>query len=387
MKVTRPSKYSITPLKSKRSVIPALQRFHFKGVIEYLEGLVTFVDAPQLNALFITFFDQIDFDGPRLAQFISCTPILEDFDPLVGFDDSTAIVRLPNTTLFRRPFGPPSPLNETVIQISCREPDWQLSSVAQVCSSCLPPLSMIEDLVTSIDAPQLDHLNITFFNQIDFDCPRLAQFISRIPILADCDAHMEFDNYTASVRLPSPLKRLAIGISCRDPDWQLSSVAQVCDSCLPPLSTIENLYIEHQYSQLVWKNDAIENALWLELLRPFPVVKNLYLSRDFAPGIVATLQEIVETEVLPRLQNIFVKELAPDDPFQENIEQFVTARQHSGRPIAISVWGYDVYSDVDLDADLDVDLDEDSDVNSDADLDAGSDVDSDADSDADWWRP
>jgi len=275
-------------------------------------------------------------------------------------------------------------------------PDWERRRPPPSNRSVIPALiffefkgviEYLEDLVTSIDAPQLDHLNITFFNQIDFDCPRLAQFISRIPILADCDAHMEFDNYTASVRLPSPLKRLAIGISCRDPDWQLSSVAQVCDSCLPPLSTIENLYIEHQYSQLVWKNDAIENALWLELLRPFPVVKNLYLSRDFAPGIVATLQEIVETEVLPRLQNIFVKELAPDDPFQENIEQFVTARQHSGRPIAISVWGYDVYSDVDLDADLDVDLDEDSDVNSDADLDAGSDVDSDADSDADWWRP
>ena len=85
-------------------------------------------------------------------------------------------------------------------------------------------------------------------------------------------------------------------------------------------------------------NDAIENSLWLELLHPFPAVKNLYLSKDFAPGIAAALQEIVGTEVLPSLQNIFVEGLEPSGPFQENIGQFVAARQLSGRPIAISVW-------------------------------------------------
>jgi len=61
----------------------------------------------------------------------------------------------------------------------------------------------------------------------------------------------------------------------------------------------------------------------LELLLPFPAVKNLYLSKDFAPGIVAALQEIVGTEVLPSLQNILVDGLEPSGPFQESIEQFV----------------------------------------------------------------
>ncbi len=32
---------------------------------------------------------------------------------------------------------------------------------------------------------------------------------------------------------------------------------------------VEDLYIEHRYSQLVWQNDAIENTLWLELLLLF----------------------------------------------------------------------------------------------------------------------
>jgi hypothetical protein len=47
-------------------------------------------------------------------------------------------------------------------------------------------------------------------------------------------------------------------------------------------------------------------------------VKNLYLSKEFAPGIAAALQELVGariTEVLPSLQNIFVEGLEPLGPF------------------------------------------------------------------------
>ncbi|KAF8495477.1 hypothetical protein F5888DRAFT_1635540 [Russula emetica] len=104
---------------------------------------------------------------------------------------------------------------------------------------------------------------------------------------------------------------------------------------------VEDLYIDHGYSQLVWKNDAIENTLWLQLLLPFTAVKKLYLSEGFAPGIAATLQELVGgriTEVLPSLQNIFVEKFEPSGPLQENIGQFVAARQLSGHPIAISDW-------------------------------------------------
>ena len=201
----------------------------------------------------------------------------------------------------------------------------------------------LEDLVTYIDAPQLGYFHIAFFNQIDFDGPRLAQFISRTPALRDDEAYVEFNDSTASVRLHSrSFTDPTIKISCREPDWQLSSVAQVCNTCLPPFSMIEVLYIEYRYSRLLWKNSTIENTLWLELLLPFPAVKNLYLAKDFAPGIAAGLQENVETEVLPSLQNIFGKGLEPpgpfQGPFQESIGQFVAARELSGHPIAISVW-------------------------------------------------
>jgi hypothetical protein len=200
----------------------------------------------------------------------------------------------------------------------------------------------LEDLVTGIDTPQLDEMEIRFFNQIDFDTPRLAQFINRTPKLGKQDAVVRFEDGLASVIL-SP-GHLRIGISCREPDWQLSSIEQVCNSSLHPLFTVEVLYIQHQYQQLVWKEDAIENTLWLQLLLPFTAVQNLYLSKKFAPGIAAALKELVEdriTEVLPSLQNIFVEGLEPSKRFQENIGQFVAARQLLDHTITVFDWdGY-----------------------------------------------
>jgi len=100
---------------------------------------------------------------------------------------------------------------------------------------------------------------------------------------------------------------------------------------------VEDLYVEDQYHFLrVWENDAIENTLWLELLLPFTAVKNLYISKKFAPGIAAALQELVEDrimEVLPSLRKIFVQELQLSEPPWKHIEQFVDARQLSGHPV------------------------------------------------------
>ena len=235
-------------------------------------------------------------------------------------------------------------------------PDWGSRHPPPSKRSVLPALidfhfkgvtEYLEQLVTVIDTPQLSYMCITFFNQIDFDCPRLAQFINCTQALKGRDeAIVQFNDNTASVTLRHRTSDpyygdLLIYISCKEPDWQLSSIEQVCNS-LPPLALVEDLYIEHRYSKPVWKDDAIEDALWLELLLSFVTVKNLYLSKEFGPGIAAALKELVGgriTDVLPSLQNIFVKGLEQSElePFQENIGQFRAARKLLGHPIAISV--------------------------------------------------
>ena len=235
-------------------------------------------------------------------------------------------------------------------------PDWESRRPSPLKRSIIPSLTRfsfkgvseyLEDFVTCIDAPQLDYWHVIFFNQIDFDTPRLAQFINRTSrFRAHDEAHVRFNDSVVDVKLMnrthySGYPAYLIRISCREPDWQLSSIAQVCNSSLPPLSVVEDLHIKHEYAQLAWKNDTIENTLWLELLLPFTAVKNLYLAKDFAPGIAAALQDLVGgriTEVLPGLRNVFVQGTEPQGPFRERIGQFVAARQLSGHPVTISVW-------------------------------------------------
>jgi hypothetical protein len=206
----------------------------------------------------------------------------------------------------------------------------------------------LDDLVVHIDAPRLNKLSITFFNDIVFDTPQLIRFICRTPTLKiPKRAKIYFGAVgVATVYLSSPTSGnvlLHVGISCRELDRQVSSLKQVCTSSLPPLYMLEDLYIYELEgpSSRDRQQDNIENALWLELLHPFRAVRNLYLSEKFARRIVPALEDLVGArakEVLPTLQNIFLQGLEPSGPVQEGIQQFVATRQVTGDPIAISYW-------------------------------------------------
>jgi hypothetical protein len=119
-------------------------------------------------------------------------------------------------------------------------------------------IEYLEDLVTRIDTPQLDGMDITFFNQIDFDTRRLTQFINRTPTLSAREARVLFDDNFAYFGLPRGIKSLAIRILCREPDWQLSSVEQVCNSSLPLLSTVEDHEVGKKRTTI--DDDALRHA-------------------------------------------------------------------------------------------------------------------------------
>ena len=129
------------------AVLPALKYFWFKGVGEYLEVILAYIDAPRLRSLFITLFNDIVFDTPQFTQFISRTPELKPLkNARVTFQDGNAMVQLLPRT--------PDKDEEIQVNIPCRELDWQVSSMVQVCTSCLPSLSMLEDLYIKIPHPQ-----------------------------------------------------------------------------------------------------------------------------------------------------------------------------------------------------------------------------------------
>jgi hypothetical protein len=219
--------------------------------------------------------------------------------------------------------------------------------------SILPSLTQIEFIGTSeyleeilarIDAPRLDGLHITFFNQLIFDTPQLFQFISRTQTLrAPKEGHITFHSTAIDVEISSQTSdygELSVRIPCTASEWQLSSLEQVCASSLPPISALEDLYIVEGYPPPSWHDD-VENTLWQDVLRPFVAVKNLYLSEEFVPRIAPALQELVggrTTEVLPTLENVFSRVFRWWGPIHEGVERFVAARQLTSHPVAVSSW-------------------------------------------------
>ena len=202
----------------------------------------------------------------------------------------------------------------------------------------------LEDLVARIDTPLLDKCQITFFHRLIFDVPQLAQFVSRTPkFKTHNEARVFFSAWAVSATFSQTSNgALELAISCRQPDWQLSSLAQLCNSSLSQthIRTVEHLYIRSGLPRQRWQDD-IESSQWLELLRPFTAVKGLYISREIVPRIAPAVQELVGvrvTEMLPGLQNLFLEEPHPSGAVQETIGQFVASRHATGHPIAISRW-------------------------------------------------
>jgi hypothetical protein len=152
-----------------------------------------------------------------------------------------------------------------------------------------------------------------------------------------------FSKWDVRVTLPRTSEEvLGLGILCRQSDWQLSSLAQVCGSSFPQalIFAVEHLYIQSGLPQSHWQDD-IESSQWLELFYPFTDVKNLYISSELIPHITSALQELVgerAIEVLPALQTLFLEVTFPLGPVEEAIGQFVASRQLSNLPIVISRW-------------------------------------------------
>jgi hypothetical protein len=212
----------------------------------------------------------------------------------------------------------------------------------------------LEDIVVQIDAPLLDQVEVTFFNQLLFDTPLLRDFISRTETFkASHRAHLGFSHDDVEVRL---LRQdgtdhhciLSLAILCTPLDRQLSALARVCNSILSPLLTLECLDIE-----IYWgiRQEYVENVRWQEVLRPFTSVKGLAPCIDAIPYVVSVLENLAEesvTDVLPALQNIFLEDPRPSQHFKKVIRKFIAARQLSGRPVAVLYWQLGSWWQMDL---------------------------------------
>jgi len=235
----------------------------------------------------------------------------------------------------------------------------QASSPPPVIRTVLPALVALgfhgvseyfEDLVARVDTPLLTGMRITFFNELIFDISQLPQFISRTKTFKGIDQacvlfHENFVELKLSLQDATvDHTMLVLQISCSGIDWQLSSLAQFCNSVLFLLSTLECLYIRKKlYGEPSLLGD-MDNAQWMELLQPFTTVNRLYLSEDLRQHVAPILEELAKertTEVLPALQSVFIESLLSSRPVQDATESFVASRQCFGHPVGVHHWETD----------------------------------------------
>ena len=150
---SRPSRKSRSPPPMIRTTLPALTRFCFKGVSEYVEDIMARIDAPHLHGIRISFFNQLIFDVPQLSQFVNRVERFNGLSAMVSFFGSRASVDL-SSEIYGR----------LLLEISCRQADWQLSSVAQFCGMSLNPITTSENLTVRANLG-----NPLYFGQFDID--------------------------------------------------------------------------------------------------------------------------------------------------------------------------------------------------------------------------
>jgi hypothetical protein len=297
--------------------------------------------APRLQHLYL---ERIPYSGlPKLL--LSATHLVSLYIPKTphsGYISPEAMVRCLSTLVRLKilSIGFKSPLSRPVRGRRHPHPPTRSALPALIFFQFEGVSEYLEDLVARIDAPLLDGFHITFFHQLIFDTPQLAQFLARTPnIQPPVEAHIFFSNYYAGVTSARTFPRnFVLWVSCGQSDWQLSSLAQVCSSSFPQvlIRTVERLYIgEVENDPLRWQDD-IEDSQWLEVLHPFTALKILRVSREFLPRIAPAFQELAG--VLPALQSLFLEELHPSGPVREAIEKFVAARELAGHPVAVSYW-------------------------------------------------
>jgi hypothetical protein len=196
-------------------------------------------------------------------------------------------------------------------------------------------LAYLEILVSQIRLPLLENVDITLLREHALRSSRFREFISRIKTLELLQrADIAFQDESVNITL-SPLEGLAdcrtlkFGILWGKSDHQPMYLSLFCRFSLPPLPTLEHLYIHSSFSGGYYTKSIYS----LDLLRPFASVKDLHVSKD-ADLLVAHALDLLsqesKAEVLPSLTNIFL----PSGTIRM-IAQFIFTRSLSGHPISI----------------------------------------------------
>ena len=206
----------------------------------------------------------------------------------------------------------------------------------------------LDSFVARIDAPRLKNIDITLFSQPTIDASQLGRFIGRIEIRTSLiQADVETSAHAISISFKFTSTRtfipLRLQIPCKQLDWQLSCMAQVCDQISPFLSRVNNLGINA--AQPLGGQDDVNSEQWLDLVHSFKFnrAKSFWVAGELTTDILSALGPVAgeNTSVLPSLLHLRVqKPLTMNGPLWDAIQSFITSRSISGRPVKVNASSY-----------------------------------------------
>jgi hypothetical protein len=154
--------------------------------------------------------------------------------------------------------------------------------------------------------------------------------------------HILIDITLSSREETADRSTLIFSIKYDDSVWQLFTVTKCSRPFFPDIESPD------RFDSCLCQNrampgwvDGMANAKWVELLRYFPAVEDLYISEGLSLCLAPTLRELAEngvTEALPALKNLFLEGLEPSGPVYKPLLMFAAMRHLSGHPIKVQGW-------------------------------------------------
>jgi hypothetical protein len=195
------------------------------------------------------------------------------------------------------------------------------------------------DFIVRIDTPKLDDLQMTLFSDVIPNISQLHKFIDRTDRLK---TFIQAEVYLRSWEVQAIFKShadIGLDIACQVSDSPLSSMMRLLEQLLPIPSRVEQLELHEFIVEDEWQD--VDDSQWLRLLSPFVSVKSLYVSKGLGPFVASALEDLTwerVTEVLPRLDNLFLEGLGSLLFVEETISSFVSMRQLAGHPVVVQRW-------------------------------------------------
>ena len=136
---------SLPPPPGERVTLPTLRILKYRGTSKYLDNLVAIIDAYHAENMNITFFSQPTMDASELGRFVEQIETTQTSLNQADVQTSPHAISISFTgssSAFRTPLR---------LQLSCKQIDWQLSLISQICNQFTPFLFYIKNVGIDIN--------------------------------------------------------------------------------------------------------------------------------------------------------------------------------------------------------------------------------------------